>query len=73
MNRRKALALIGAFAAAVEPFQAKSQSKTKVWRYGDLPVEQPTKFVLTINLRTAKALGIRIPDVILVRANRLIQ
>ena len=39
----------------------------------DLPVEQPTKFVLTINLRTAKALGIRIPDVILVRANRLIQ
>ena len=39
----------------------------------DLPIEQPTKFFLTINLRTAKALGIRIPDVILVRADRLIQ
>ena len=42
-------------------------------RPSDLPIEQPTKFDLIINLRTAKALGLRIPDVILVRANRLIQ
>jgi putative ABC transport system substrate-binding protein len=40
---------------------------------GEIPVEQPTKFDLVVNLKTAKALGVTVPQSLLLRADEVVQ
>jgi putative ABC transport system substrate-binding protein len=56
------------------PFTStQSESNERGRRAGYLPIEQPRQFILAVNLRTARALRLTIPESILLRANEVIQ
>jgi putative ABC transport system substrate-binding protein len=68
--------LISYSADIIEMFRRSAVFVDKIWKGatpGDLPIEQPTKFELLINLRAARSIGLTIPQAMQVRTDAIIQ
>jgi putative ABC transport system substrate-binding protein len=78
-NRKEAVELGGLLGYGARLAELRRRAATcidkifKGARPGDLPVEQPTRFELVINLKTAKALGLSIPSWLRARADELLE
>jgi putative tryptophan/tyrosine transport system substrate-binding protein len=69
-------ALLGYGPRFTDMYRQRARMVIKVFRgtpAADIPVEQPAKFELVVNLKTAKAIGVDVPSVLLLRADKVIE